>query len=297
MNINTSSNLYHLTNKADQPRSSVPQTTTKPENNQSDTVSISEKAQHLFKGDESGFTMNNAVHTYSKNPENIAALGVMTVADPDHDINPKGIRQTTRFEAAVMGDYMDTYREITRNPERAIQESQGTYTQFLDKANNAVAELKERDTTNSFTISIGGLGGVKIDYNDSINNASNGVHEQSVKDRESMNQWLENNTGKMKDIAALGRNYSYAKSIHDYGSATGVDRDHLIDTQLKPIEGRDNSFKSSDAEINEYMLKMQRYADNAFGTSPVSYSEIDQWGAPGYPNDGISRPTLLPDMG
>jgi len=302
MHITSNGNLYQPTSRANPatPLSNAnapnaKEASTKTPNQPSDRVSISQQANHLFQADESKFTLNTVGHTYSENPENIADLGVMTVADPDHDINPNGVRQTTRFEAAVMGDYMESYREISRNPEQAMQANEADYALFLQQAEQLVAELKQSDTTDSFDISIGGLGDVRIENRHS-RYASEGVLKQSTSDRESMTQWLEMNAGAMQDMAGKAKDYSYAKSMFDYQSATGITRDHLIDTQLKPIEGRDNAFKASDAELNEYMLKMQRYAENTFGTHPSSYAAVDQWGTPGYPRGGNGPPTLLPNM-
>lgn len=297
MNITTSGNAYQLASRTPPAASAAALSNAKEPNakapNQApDSVSISQQAKNLFEADESKFTLNTVEHTYSKNPENIASLGVMTVADPDVDLNPNGIRHTTRFESAVMGSYMESYREISRNPEQAMQASEADYALFLQQAEQLVAALNKIDSSGSFEISVSGLGHVNIEDRDS---SASGVKSSSA-DRAVMTQWLEINAEAMQDMAGKAKDYSYAKSMQDYQTATGITRDHLIDTQLKPIEGRDNAFKASDAELNEYMLKMQRYADKAFGTAPKSYAEVDQMGVPGYPSDGKSHPALLPNM-
>jgi len=292
MNITTSGNGYQLASRALTAESSAPQPNVKATSQAPDRVSISPQAKNLFEADESKFTLNTVEHTYSENPENIASVGVMTVADPDHDINPNGIRQTTRFEAAVMGDYMETYREISRNPEQAMQASEADYALFLKQAEQVVVALNKIDSSGSFDISVSGFGHVNIESRDP---GASGAPSSSA-DRAAMTQWLEMNAGAMQDMADKVKDHSYAKSMFDYQTATGITRDQLMDTQLKPIEGRDNAFKASDAELNEYMLKMQRYAENTFGTHPSSYAQVDQWGTPGYPRGGNGPPALLPNM-
>jgi len=201
----------------------------------------------------------------------------------------------TRFEAALFGGQnigFTDYIEMTRNPEKVMEESKVGYEKFKELRPQTVALLTKMDRTDSFTVSVADNGSVKIGWNNQV--IRNNVN---TADYESMQAWLQNNQAELNESGEAYSAYALSKSIKDYAAATGITRQVLMDRSSVPIEGREGAFKSSTAELDEYLLKIKRYADNAFSNNPKSYAEIDAWGHPGYPIASAGNfATLLPNI-
>jgi hypothetical protein len=201
----------------------------------------------------------------------------------------------TRFEAAMFGGQNTSftdYIEMTRNPEKVIEESKAGYDKFKELRPQSVALLTKMDRTDSFTVSIADNGAVKVDWNNQVERNS-----VNTTDYESMQVWIQKNQTELTESGEAYSAYALSKSIKDYAAATGITREVLMNRSSVPIEGREGAFKSTTVELDEYLLKMKRYADNAFSNNPKSYADIDAWGHPGYPISSAGNyASLLPNM-
>jgi hypothetical protein len=203
---------------------------------------------------------------------------------------------STRFEAAVFSTNshqdFDDYFEMTQDPQKIMDQSKEGYVNFKTLAKKALTELNGIDKTNSYNITITDNQAINITLKDGIQrNATNSA------DYEKMQTWITENKTELTESSKAYSDYALSKSIRDYEKATGINREVLMERSSIPIEGREGAFKASTTELDEYLMKMTRYASNAFSNNPKSYAEIDAMGHPGYPIYSSNKPdSSLPNM-
>jgi hypothetical protein len=78
--------------------------------------------------------------------------------------------------------------------------------------------------------------------------------------------WISSNENELTKPAKTYAEYTLSKSIKDYEDATGINREFLM--QRAPL----GSSKVSTAELDEHVMKMQRYANYASSNNPKSYA-------------------------
>jgi len=246
-----------------------------------DRVSISEDAYNKL-ADESRFTLNTDATVYD--------LGGLSIAVPGELPSVDG--WTTRLEAALMSSDLEFYRDAAKDPQAMMEKSKADYDLFLVKSDTVILKLENINRAGSLDFSVNGRG--VVSFSNKENTAYN--VDQHLSEVEDVKQWLRDNKDITEELSQLSSRYSISKSMNDYEAATGISRQDLADNSLKPM-ATEGHFKSSDAELNEYAFRMLAYADGAFGTKPVSYSEIDQQGGFGYSKySNLKYETKLPNM-
>lgn len=224
----------------------------------------------------------------------VGTFRVSTEEDINRPVEQKGF--ASRFEHAVFNvnrfQSFDDYLEMTKDPQKVMDQSREGYYKFKRLAKETLAQLNEIDSTNSYNIHFSNGQSLVVTLKDGLKK-----NPVNIADYEKIQSWIAGNSTELNESAKAYADYALSKSIKDYEEATGINRQVLEDRSSIPIEGMEGGFKASTAEMDEYLMKMMQYANNAFSSTPKSYAEIDSWGHPGYPTNSTEKPDgLLPNM-
>ncbi len=178
------------------------------------------------------------------------------------------------------------YLEIMSNPQKAMQEHQESYDEFLQGGQNVIDQMRAMDDTGllefRFTIN-----GPQVEMNNEYEKLTNLPTTESIseklqaaqKKRDEIMGWISDHRAEHKEITEKGVPYAYAKAAVDYEEKYGITRDTAIHSGMDAIES--------------YALTVHRSALNHYGVNAMNEAETTaRYGASGKFTYAMGRPVI-----